>query len=65
MAKNNIKETRGAFAARYTKDQLIRSERYRSQRDLIRALLDDRKEYSAVEAEEIINQFMKGRVKIC
>ncbi|GLC80213.1 hypothetical protein [Lacrimispora brassicae] len=65
MAKKDVKETGGTAAVRYTKDQLIRSERYRNQRDLLSALLDDRKEYSVTEAEEIMNQFMKGRVKVC
>ena len=65
MAKKSIKETDGTSVIRYTKDQLIRSERYRNQRDLLCALLDDRKVYSATEAEEIVNQFMKGRVKVC
>ncbi len=65
MAKKNVKETNGTTVIRYTKDQLIRSEKYRNQRDLLSALLDDRKVYSVTEAEEIMNQFMKGRVKVC
>lgn len=65
MAKKNVKETDGTKVIRYTKDQLIRSEKYRNQRDLISALFDDRKVYSATEAEEIMNQFMKGKVKVC
>ncbi|MDR1773050.1 MAG: hypothetical protein LBS02_20820 [Hungatella sp.] len=65
MAKKSMKETGGISVARYTKDQLILSERYRNQRDLLSALLDDGKVYSVTEAEEIMNQFMKGRVKVC
>lgn len=65
MAKKSVKETGGTVVARFTKDQLIRSERYRNQRDLLSALLDDRKVYSATEAEETMNRFMKGRVKVC
>jgi hypothetical protein len=65
VAKKSMKETGGISVARYTKDQLILSERYRNQRDLLSALLDDGKVYSVTEAEEIMNQFMKGRVKVC
>jgi hypothetical protein len=65
VAKQSMKETGGISVARYTKDQLILSERYRNQRDLLSALLDDGKVYSVTEAEEIMNQFMKGRVKVC
>lgn len=65
MAKKNVKETDEAIGARYTKDQLIRSEKYRNHRDLLSALLDGKKVYSVEEAEEIMNQFMKGRVKVC
>lgn len=65
MAKKNVKETDETIGARYTKDQLIRSEKYRNQRDLLSTLLDGKKAYSVEEAEEIMNQFMKGRVKVC
>ncbi len=65
MAKKNVKETDETIGARYTKDQLIRSEKYRNQRDLLSALLDGKKVYSVEEAEEIMNQFLKGRVKVC
>jgi hypothetical protein len=65
VAKKSMKETGGISVARYTKDQLIFSERYRNQRDLLSALLDDGKVYSVTESEEIMNQFMKGRVKVC
>ncbi|WP_349944395.1 hypothetical protein ABFV83_12945 [Lacrimispora sp. BS-2] len=65
MAKKSMKETGGTSVVRYTKDQLILSERYCNQRDLLSALLDDEKVYSVTEAEEIMNQFMKGRVKVC
>lgn len=65
MARKNGKETSETFDARYTKDQLIRSEKYRNQRDLVAALLKDENVYSLTEVEEIMNQFMKGKVKVC
>ena len=46
----------------YTKDELIRSSKYKNRRDALRALLEDDKSYGVKEAEEIINKFMKGSV---
>ncbi len=65
MAKKGVRETDGTAVARYTKDQLIHSERYRNHRDLLSALLDDGNLYSITETEKIMDQFMKGRVKVC
>ena len=65
MLKKSVNKTEGPVIARYRKDKLIRSDRYREQRDLLWALLDDEKVYSITETNEIINQFMKGKVKVC
>lgn len=65
MLKKSVNKTEGPVNARYRKKQLIRSDRYREQRDLLWALLDDEKVYSITETDEIINQFMKGKVKVC
>lgn len=47
----------------YTRDQLEKSERFRNQRDLIRALLEDGKAYSMREVEEKLELYRKGKVK--
>ncbi len=65
MAKKDVKVTEGTEAVRYTKRQLACSEKYCDRRDLLQALLDDEKKYSVTEADEIMNQFMKGKVKVC
>ncbi|WP_349672211.1 hypothetical protein [Lacrimispora sp.] len=52
-------------AVRYTKKQLICSEKYCSQSDLLCALLDNGKTYSLAEADEIMNRFKKGKVNVC
>lgn len=49
--------------AGFSKEQILASARYRNRRDLVAALLDDRKEYTIEEVEEVINGFMKGKVK--
>ncbi|MTK09924.1 MAG: hypothetical protein F8N38_22975 [Hungatella sp.] len=52
-------------AARYTKKQLICSEKYCSQSDLLCALLENGKTYSLAETDEIMNRFKKGKVNVC
>ena len=47
----------------FTKDQLIKSKRYQNQRDVLEAVLNEESAYSHAEAEEIIENFMKVRVK--
>lgn len=52
-------------AVRYTKKQLICSEKYCSQSDLLYALLENGKTYSLAETDEIMNRFKKGKVNVC
>lgn len=49
--------------AAYTKQQLAASEKYRSRRDLIMALLEEGKTYSLPEAEAVLEKYRKGQVK--
>ncbi len=46
----------------YTKEELKGSMRFERYKDAIEALLEEGKEYSVSEAEEIIEGFMKGEV---
>lgn len=48
--------------ARYTKDELKKSERFRKFTDAIEALLSENEEYTVSEAESIIVDYMKGSV---
>lgn len=52
-----------ARAATFTKEQLRASKKFAERKDAIMALLDDKKTYTIVEAETIINNYMKGEVK--
>lgn len=52
-----------AGAASYTKDQLLRSKKYAARRDLLGALLEDGKTYTAAQVDRKINQFLKRKVK--
>ena len=52
-----------AEAASYTKDQLLRPKKYAARRDLLGALLEDGKTYTAAQVDREINQFLKRKVK--
>lgn len=57
------KAEKEAVTVKYTKEQLLASERYRNRRDLVSALLIDGEMYSLEEAEQIMGNFLKGRVR--
>ncbi len=46
----------------YTKDELKESERFKGREDALEALLKKDVYYAVEEAEEIIEEFMKGRI---
>lgn len=50
-------------AACFMKAQLESSERYREQRDLIAALLEDGKAYTLDETDNKIKKYLKGKVE--
>lgn len=45
-----------------SKEQLLKSRRYRSRRDLLCALLEDGRRYSRAEVDALIDEFMKRGV---
>lgn len=49
--------------ARFTKAQLLASQKYAGRRDVLEALLDGEKTYTAAEVDAEIKKFMDGRVK--
>ncbi len=49
--------------ALFSKEQLLRSERFRGKQDVLNAVLRDNEKYSAERAEQEIEKFLKGRVK--
>ena len=46
----------------FTKKQLCESEKYAAQKDLLDALLDNKKTYTQTEADNLILKFLKGKV---
>lgn len=47
----------------FGKEQIIASERYFGQRDLVEALLDSRKKYTLETVDSLIEKYKKGQVK--
>lgn len=48
---------------RFSKEQLLSSERFRDRRDMVNALLLPDKAYTVAEAEELIEAYRKGKVR--
>ena len=66
MGKDNkdYKEIKGVKQVDvYNKEQLFSSKKFMNSKDVLSALLEDDKEYSESEVNEIIENFMKGKVK--
>lgn len=63
MGKENIKkEEKVIIENKFTKEQLISSKLFRNDKDILSATLEDDKNYTKKEAQEIIEKFKKGKV---
>lgn len=60
MAKK--KRSAGAEMPRHSKAELLGSKRFSGERDLLEALLGDKREYTIPEAEQIMDRFMRKGV---
>lgn len=47
----------------FTKEQLILSDKYKQNKDIIASLLQDNKSYTLQQVDNIIKEFMKRSVK--
>lgn len=47
----------------FSKEQLLKAKRFQGKRDVINALLKPDKEYTVKTVEQMIEKYMKGRVK--
>lgn len=48
---------------KFSKEQIAISEKYHNQRDLVDALLDDKKKYTFETVDNLIENYKKGQVK--
>ena len=47
----------------FSKEQILASARYANRRDLVDALLDEKESYTLETVDNMIENYMKGRVK--
>ena len=59
MADEQTVQTKAAFS----KEQLLKSEKYKQYRDILASQLADDVSYTAAEADKAINDFLKRGVK--
>jgi len=52
----------GKNVPKFSKAQLLKSNWYSHRRDVLEALLEDGKTYSHADVDELISNFMKGKV---
>ncbi len=57
-----IEEEKAVGEQKFSKRQLLTSEKFSEKRDILTALLSEDRDYSVSEAENIIQNFMKGKV---
>lgn len=55
--------TDSAVEVAYTKEQLISCKQFNNRKDVLCAVLEDKKEYTIEQAQSEINKYMKGKVK--
>lgn len=59
--KETKKEVKKVAEEKYTKEQIVNSKTFIENRDLLKAILED-KSYSKKEINEIIKNYKKGKV---
>ena len=62
MNSKNIEEKAPSDILVFNKEQIIRSDRYTLYRDILNVLLEENKQYSIKEVDDLISKFMKGKV---
>lgn len=63
MKEENISIKQEKPETTYSKAQLVKSQRYKNQRDIISFLLSDNKCYTFKEVNELISDFLRKGVK--
>ena len=63
MAEKVNKTKAVVESARFSKAALNASKKFSDKRDLLSALLDDKKLYTIAEAEDLMEKYLKGKVK--
>lgn len=62
-ARKTAEKTADKVQPKFSKEQIVGAERFRNNRDLVEALLDDKKKYTMEEVDKLVSDYMKGKVK--
>lgn len=52
-----------AEPVQFSKEQILASAKFANRRDLVDALLDEKGKYTMEQVDELVNSFLKGKVK--
>ena len=63
MSSKKKPAVEAATEPKFTKESLMNSRRFHNDRDIVSALLKDNVEYTIPEVEDMITNYMKGKVK--
>ena len=47
----------------FSKEQILASAKYRNNKDLVDAILDEKKKYTIESVDSLVEKYMKGKVK--
>lgn len=61
--KDEVNEAVESNKILFSKEQLKASRKYANRKDLLEILLEENKQYSTADVDEMIQKFMKGKVK--
>lgn len=61
--KTAAKEAEKEVEIKFSKNQLLAAKRFSGKRDILEALLSDDETYTVKTVEQMIEDFMKGKVK--
>lgn len=60
--KDSAKQAKEKKEATFTKEQLVKSDKYADRQDALRVVLKNNKSYTFSEVDEALKKFMKGKV---
>lgn len=63
MATKKEKAVATEIENKFSKEQLLSADRFQGRRDIVNALLSPDKQYTVEAVEEMIEKYMKGKVK--
>lgn len=60
--KKSKEETKNKEETLYSKEQILKSKKFKNRIDILNVLLHDDKDYTLSDVEDTLNKFMKRRV---